>query len=107
MNDAFSAIGASLARLCGGEITDEDYVGYFRNEYGEELVFAQRRGEKTARLWHSDADWRMFRVGEHSIRVDGPVDGMIVVDDLIINRAEATWLSSCLAASRPLRSGHT
>ncbi|GAA4064857.1 hypothetical protein [Actinomadura miaoliensis] len=105
MNDTPAAIAPLLARLCGGEVTAEDYVGYFRNEFGEELVFAQRRGEKTARLWHSDADWQMFRVGDHSIRVDGPMDGVITVDGLIINRAEATWLSSCLAVSRHLRSG--
>lgn len=97
MNDTSPAIEPLLAGLCGGAITGKDYVGYF-------LVFAQRRGEKT-RLWHSDADWQMFRVGDHSIRVGGMMDGMITVDDLIINRAEATWLSSCLAASRHLRPG--
>ncbi|GGU59828.1 hypothetical protein GCM10010211_26030 [Streptomyces albospinus] len=99
------AIEPLLARLSGGAITGKDYVGYFQNEHGEELVFAQRRGEKTARLWHSDAEWQMFRVGDHSIRVGSMMDGMITVDDLIINRAEATWLSSCLAASRHLRPG--
>ncbi|MCT7354283.1 hypothetical protein N4P33_19310 [Streptomyces sp. 15-116A] len=107
MTDTAPAIEPLLARLCGGEITDKDYVGYFMNEYGEELVFAQRRGEKSARLWHSDADWEMFLVGDHSIRLDGPMDGMITVADLIINREEATWLSSCLAASRHLRQGRT
>ncbi|MER5216593.1 hypothetical protein ABT063_40195 [Streptomyces sp. NPDC002838] len=107
MTDTPPAIEPLLARLCGGEITDKDYVGYFMNEYGEELVFAQRRGEKAARLWHSDADWKMFLVGDHSIRLDGPMDGMITVADLIINREEATWLSSCLAASRHLRQGRT
>ncbi|MFE4368688.1 hypothetical protein ACFRMN_10650 [Streptomyces sp. NPDC056835] len=105
MNDTPPAIEPLLARLCGGTITSKDYVGYFLNEHGEELVFAQSRGDKTARLWHSDADWKMFRVGDHSIRVDGVMDGMITVDDLIINRSEATWLSSCLAASRYLRPG--
>ncbi|MGW0772690.1 hypothetical protein ACWD01_03330 [Streptomyces sp. NPDC002835] len=99
------AIESLLARLCGGQITDKDYVGYFMNECGEELVFAQRMGEKTARLWHSDADWKLYRVGDHSIRLDGPMNGMITVDGLIIHRAEATWLSSCLAASRHLRQG--
>ncbi|MEU4049613.1 hypothetical protein AB0F09_10475 [Streptomyces olivaceus] len=107
MTDMQAAIEPLLARLCGGEITDKDYVGYFMNEYGEELVFAQRRGEKIARLWHSDADWKMFQVGDHSIRLDGPLDGMITAADLIINREEATWLSSCLAASRHLRQGRT
>ncbi|MFD4136486.1 hypothetical protein [Streptomyces goshikiensis] len=99
------AIEPLLARLCGGAITGMDYVGYFLNEFGEELVFAQSPGEKTARLWHSDADWQMYRVGDHSIRVDGALEGMITVDELIIHRAEATWLSSCLAASRHLRQG--
>ncbi|MEV7287046.1 hypothetical protein AB0O01_21170 [Streptomyces sp. NPDC093252] len=107
MTDPRPEIEPLLARLCGGEITDKDYVGYFMNEYGEELVFAQRRGEKTARLWHSDTDWEMFLVGDHSIRLDGPMDGMITVADLIINHEEATWLSSCLAASRHLRQGRT
>ncbi|MEU3738484.1 hypothetical protein AB0E78_15570 [Streptomyces sp. NPDC032198] len=106
MNDTPPAVEPLLARLCGGEITGKDYVGYFMNEYGEELVFAQSRGEKTARLWHSDTDWEMYRVGDHSIRLDGPMDGMITVEGLIIHRAEATWLSSCLAASRHLRRGH-
>ncbi|MEU5326167.1 hypothetical protein P8A21_18575 [Streptomyces poriferorum] len=103
MNDNPRAIESLLASLCGGAITSKDYVGYFMNEHGEEVVFAQRRGDKSARLWHSDADWKMFRVGDHSIRLDGVMDGMITVDDLIIDRSEATWLSSCLAASRHLR----
>lgn len=107
MTDTPPAIEPLLARLCGGEITDRDYVGYFMNEHGEELVFAQRRGQKTARLWHSDADWEMYLVSDHSIRLDGPIEGMITVADLIINREEATWLSSCLAASRHLRQGRT
>jgi hypothetical protein len=103
MSENRAALEPLLARLCGGEVTAQDYVGYFQNEFGEELVFAQRRGEKTARLWHSDADWRMFRVDDHSIRVGEPMDGMITVAGLIINRPEATWLSSCLAASHHLR----
>ncbi|MGR6997196.1 hypothetical protein ACU686_02245 [Yinghuangia aomiensis] len=79
-------------------------MGYFMNEYGEELVFAQSPDERTARLWHSDADWQLYRVGDDSIRVGQMMDGMITVEDLIINQPEATWLSSCLAASRHLRS---
>ncbi|MFJ7273263.1 hypothetical protein [Kitasatospora sp. NPDC098663] len=103
MTDAQPSIEQLLARLCGDSITAKDYVGYFLNEHGEELVFAQRRGEKAACLWHSDADWQLFRVGDHSIRVGEVMDGMITVSGLIINQPEATWLSSCLAASRHLR----
>ncbi|MGW0577163.1 hypothetical protein ACWD25_14595 [Streptomyces sp. NPDC002920] len=105
MNNGSPAIELLLARLCGGTISGKDYVGYFMNEHGEELVFAQQWGDKTARLWHSDADWKMVRVGDHSIRLDGAMEGMITVADLIIDRSEATWLSSCLAASRHLRPG--
>ncbi|WP_326796786.1 hypothetical protein OG946_16060 [Streptomyces sp. NBC_01808] len=107
MNDDTPAIKPLLARLCGDAISSRDYVGYFVNEHGEELVFAQRLGDKTAQLWHSDANWKLFRVSDHSIRLDGAIDGVITVADLIINRSEATWLSSCLAASRHLRPGHT
>ncbi|MET8982983.1 hypothetical protein ABZX85_46160 [Streptomyces sp. NPDC004539] len=105
MSDTPPAIEELLARLCGGTITSKDYVGYFRNEHGEELVFAQRRGEKTARLWHSDAEWQLFRVGDRSIRVGQVMDGMITVEDLVVDRSEAAWLSSCLTASRHLRPG--
>ncbi len=114
MSDAPPTISSLLARLCGGAIGDLDYVGYFLNEHGEELVFAQCRGEKTARLWHSDTDWEMLRVGDHSIRIGGAAGGSLVgglvadvitVDGLVIDREEATWLSSCLAASRALRPG--
>lgn len=105
MTDAQPSMEQLLAHLCGGLINAKDYVGYFLNEHGEELVFAQRRGEKTARLWHSDADWQLFRVGDHSIRVGEVMDGMITVSGLVINQPEATWLSSCLAASRHLRRG--
>jgi hypothetical protein len=47
----------------------------------------------------------MFLVGDHSLRLDVPMEGMITAAGLIINREEATWLSSCLAASRHLRRG--
>ncbi|MFB8236657.1 hypothetical protein ACFC58_08905 [Kitasatospora purpeofusca] len=103
MIDTPPLIEQLLARLCGGSITAEDYVGYFVNEFGEELVFAQRPGEKTARLWHSDMDWQIFDVGDNSIRVGEPMDEVITVSGLIIDRPEATWLSSCLAASSHLR----
>ncbi|MEV5443758.1 hypothetical protein AB0N23_14640 [Streptomyces sp. NPDC052644] len=103
MSDTPPAIEPLLASLCGGSITSEDYVGYFMNEHGEELVFAQRRGEKAARLWHSDMDWQLYRVDDHSIRVGELMEGMITVAGLIIDRPEATWLSSCLSASRHLR----
>lgn len=45
----------------------------------------------------------MFRVGDHSIRLGNAMNGVITAGGPIINHAEATWLSSCFAASRHLR----
>lgn len=35
----------------------DDYVTYFCNSVGDELVFVQRPGELTASLFHSETDW--------------------------------------------------
>lgn len=101
--DRTQGIAQTLSQLCGTEISEKDYLGYFLNEYGEELIFVQRRGEKTGTLWHSDMDWEAYHVSDYSIKIGRELDGVITVGDLIINRPEATWLSACLAASRHLR----
>ncbi|MFJ5925254.1 hypothetical protein ACIQF6_21870 [Kitasatospora sp. NPDC092948] len=103
MTETRPGIEKLLSELCGEPITSKDYVGYFLNEHGEEVVFAQRKGEKTARMWHSDMDWQLIRVGDHSVRVGEVLPGVTTVEGMIVDRTEATWLSSCLAASRHLR----
>ncbi|MFD3572683.1 hypothetical protein [Streptomyces sp. NPDC058644] len=45
------------------------------------------------------------RLRERRENRNGTAYGMISVEGLIIHRAEETWLSSCLAASRHMRQG--
>ena len=72
----------------------QDYLGYFTNQHGEEIVFIQTPGEEMARLIHSDYDWEPVAVRE--------VEGMPVFE-LILDEAERSWLYGCWAASRLVR----
>jgi hypothetical protein len=37
--------------------TADDYVGYFMNWYGEEMVYVGTLGASKATLYHSDLGW--------------------------------------------------
>ncbi len=71
----------------------DDYVAYWSNEHGEELVFIAKPGQPTAILMHSDLDW-------------GPVP---VVGGLVhqfnLSREELAFLSICWTTSQYLRHG--
>jgi hypothetical protein len=91
-------------------IADGDYVGYFCNAYGEELVFVQRKGEATATLLHSDCDWQPIMIdgppgrggpqlptgsgGSYQLLTVGKGDQAV-----ILNEAEASWLTACWQAT--------
>lgn len=70
-----------------------DYVGYFINEFHEELVFVQKPGEPTGLLVHSDCGWDPQPVRK----------GRCV--DLILDGQERDWLACCWKASAGLRGG--
>ncbi|MGK5530945.1 hypothetical protein [Streptomyces sp. URMC 129] len=95
----------AIGDLCGVEIDAKTYVGFFVNDCGEYLVFTQKPGEKSATLYHSDADWEPQLVSQHSIKVGAVMPGAITVGDLIIHQAEASWLSACLDATTWHRGG--
>lgn len=52
----------ALSQLSGCVFDTTDYVAYFMNEYGEDLIFRQRRGEDVATLLHRDWDWKPVEV---------------------------------------------
>ncbi|WP_378734203.1 DUF4365 domain-containing protein [Nocardia brasiliensis] len=54
---ARSQVRNALSALTGHRLDTTDYLAYFMNEHGEELVFRQRRGKPEASLLHSDYDW--------------------------------------------------
>jgi hypothetical protein len=83
-------------------ITDRDYVGYFCNAYGEELVFVQRKGEATAMLLHSDCDWQPITLDGPPKRGGPPLPVLTVGqgdEAVILNEAEAVWLTACWLAA--------
>ncbi|WP_051940166.1 hypothetical protein [Phaeacidiphilus oryzae] len=119
-----SDFGADLRKLfvelSGYQIEDTDYVSYFVNEYGERLIFVQRRGESTATLLHSDLDWEpkiidgpVKTMGDtvdaaekavlERVNPDGGLLNTPTVAGIILNWPEAMWLKACRDASQVLR----
>lgn len=47
----------ALTALAGVQFDTTDYLAYFMNEYGEQIVFRQGLGDPLASLLHSDFDW--------------------------------------------------
>jgi hypothetical protein len=64
------------------------YLGYFENQYGEQMIFVLDRRSGTGRLYAGDAGW------ETPYEV---VDG--VAKELILTPEEALWLRACWKAA--------
>ncbi len=101
-----------LASLSSSAIGDSDYVGYFINQHGNQLVFVQRPGEAQAVLLHSDLRWQPEQISPDAFRlgVDGAAASSVfgrvpIIGDVILNQAEALWLAACFEASAWLRDG--
>ncbi len=52
-----------LSSLAGHTFNTTDYVSYFLNELGEQLIFCQGRGQPVATLFHSDYGWEPVTIG--------------------------------------------
>jgi hypothetical protein len=100
-----------LTKISGGDFDTTDYLSYFENIHGEQLIFQQRRGEPVAWFLHSDLDWRPEKITPDSLQFGRPdyVDehkalaellaNLITVGDVIIDQCEAFWLAACFLAS--------
>jgi hypothetical protein len=64
------------------------YLGYFENQYGEQMIFVFDRRSGKGRLYAGDAGW------EPSY---GVVDG--VVTELTLGPEEGLWLRACWEAA--------
>lgn len=64
------------------------YLGYFENQYGEQMIFVLDRRSGTGQLYAGDAGW------ETPYEV---VDG--VAKELILTPEEALWLRACWKAA--------
>jgi hypothetical protein len=68
--------------------TENLYVGYFENRYGEQWIFTYDRESKTANLLGGDINWN-----NRQQVVDG------TVPDLVLQEDEAAWLRACWDAA--------
>jgi hypothetical protein len=98
------ALRRQLGEMAGVEFEPSDVVLHFVNEFGEDLIFWQRRGERRATLLHSDLDWMPESVEPDMVSVE-PVPGLPGlgavprVGDVILDGAEVMWLAACFSAS--------
>jgi hypothetical protein len=102
----------NLASLSSSAVGDWDYVGYFINQHGNQLVFVQRPGEAQAVLLHSDLRWQpeqispdAFRLGVDDAAASSVFGRVPIIGDVILNQAEALWLTACFEASAWLHDG--
>ncbi|MET9763147.1 hypothetical protein ABZ016_29605 [Streptomyces sp. NPDC006372] len=109
-----------LSQMSGFSIGDRDYVSYFVNNSGERMIYVQKWGEEAAVLLHSDLDWEPQAVegppitmadtatatqkkALSNVGIGGALLATPVCGGVILNRAEAQWLSACYSATEPLR----
>ncbi|CCH33096.1 DUF4365 domain-containing protein [Actinosynnema sp. NPDC047251] len=52
----------ALSELSGQVFDTTDYISFWMNKYGEEMVYHQRRGDHSASLLHHDWDWRPIEI---------------------------------------------
>jgi len=64
------------------------YLGYFENEYGEQMIFVFDRSSGTGRLYAGDAGW------ETPYEVIGGV-----APELVMRSDESLWLRACWEAA--------
>jgi hypothetical protein len=98
------AVRTQLGEMAGTEFGPSDIVLHFVNEFGEDLIFWQRRGEGYATMLHSDLDWEPRYVGPEMLRVDKPLGlpglGPVpTIGSVILNMPEAMWLAACFGAT--------
>jgi hypothetical protein len=96
------AVRTQLGEMAGVEFGPSDIVLHFINEYGEDLIFWQRRGEGYATLLHSDLDWDPRYVGPEMLHFDVPFRPHLrapMIGSVILNTPEALWLAACFSAT--------
>lgn len=67
----------------GLSIEQDDYLSYFENAYGEQLIFVYRKGSNKGTLYHSDYDWEAVEI------IDGNTPEMVT------DQHELMWLNAC------------
>jgi hypothetical protein len=88
------------------EPSEQRYVGFYENQYGEQLVFVHEKGKEPT-LFHGDCGWDPVRAEWPQISTLIPTLSPWVTGDTILDDGEVLWLASCLAASNALVGGES
>jgi hypothetical protein len=80
------------APACGDPpiVTDDTYVGYFENGFGEQWIYTFNRHTNRAELRGGDIGWNQV----HEV-IEGSVPTLMMSPD------ERLWLSACWKATHP------
>jgi hypothetical protein len=70
------------------DLSPNEYLGYFENDYGEQAIFVYERDTRTATLYLGDAGWETA----HPV-----VDG--AAPDVVLTATELLWLRACWQAA--------
>jgi hypothetical protein len=70
------------------DLSRDQYLGYFENDYGEQAIFVCDRDSSQAALYLGDAGWET----PHAV-----IDG--AVPDLVVSETELLWLHACWQAA--------
>jgi hypothetical protein len=105
-----------LGRISGVQFDSSDYLAYFENIHGEQMIFRQQREVPFSTLLHADLDWEPIAVTEANIafvkpartfqragidqQASGPATPTPTLNDVILSRGERMWIEACFEESR-------
>jgi hypothetical protein len=70
------------------DLSPDQYLGYFENQYGEQAVFVYDRDSSQAMLYLGDAGWET----PHAV-IDAAVPGLVLAE------TERLWVRACWLAA--------
>lgn len=108
-----------LTKLSGVAFDQADYLAYFENLFGEQIIFRQERGKPAATLLHADLGWDHYDITEEDIAFtksapefhragtgtpSGGADSTRpTIRSILLSTSERMWLEACFEESRWVR----
>ena len=113
-----------LTKISGVQFDITDYLAYFENLFGEQMIFQQKRDEEAASLFHSDLDWDPISITARDVAFNKPApkflrkkrtpkdlmraeNKMLTIMDVILSKAEFMWMLACFEESSWIRKRDT
>lgn len=107
-----------LTKISGIQFDITDYLAYFQNIFGEQMIFVQKRNEDAATLLHSDLGWTPVSISSEDIAFTKPAQEFPMqkpdvilgqpmekwaLNDVILSKAERMWVEACFEESLWIR----